>query len=116
MKAETKIGVFLIILGICIPLAALPFVSGYSREKGILGNFHSMGIQLRKDAGPKAGQEPKSLDKPHRKTLVFSMAIPRRIPFRLFFIPTTILIYIGVIRIERARRADERDDGAADEP
>lgn len=106
MDKETKTGIALIILGICIPLATLPFLSGYAKEKGIVENLYQAGIQISRDTtkGDTASQPPETVKKITRSTPNFSKLIPKRIPFRLFLIVSLILWYMGIVRIDASRR------------
>ena len=49
MNREKKIGIVLIVFGICFPLILLPFVSGYEKDKGIIQNLFNVGIVLKKE-------------------------------------------------------------------
>jgi hypothetical protein len=105
MDREKKIGILLIAIGICIPLMAVPFISGYSKDKGILDNLYKVGITIKKD---KPGQEeeappPISLDKPKDEDFQYSKLVPKRIPFRFFLVITLIFFYMGIVRIDRSR-------------
>jgi hypothetical protein len=106
MDPEKKRGLILIIIGLIIPLFALPFVSGFSRDKGFKDNFLQTGIALGKHTQDStAGQPVVNPKDPNAKPrITYSMLIPRRIPFRFILAPTVILIYIGIIRIDRSRR------------
>ena len=39
MDLEKKIGILLIAVGICIPLCTIPYLSGYSKDKGVSVTF-----------------------------------------------------------------------------
>ena len=106
MDTEKRLGIILIIIGLLIPLAALPFVSGFSKDKGLYDNFYKAGIDIRKASKDYTiGQSPVNSERPKsRAGTLLSTLIPQRIPFRFFFIPTVILAYMGIIRIERSRR------------
>ena len=65
MDPEKRTGILLIAIGVCIPLLTLPFLSGYSKEKGIFANLYGVAIDLRKGAhdrmdGPEA-IDPKAI-------------------------------------------------------
>lgn len=104
MDAGRKTGIALLIIGICIPLFALPFVSGFDKDKGFLYNFRNVGIRLTEEA---AVEVPRSVDgntpvqASKRYSFLQRMKIDR-IPLRFFFIPTVILAYIGIAMIARA--------------
>lgn len=117
MDREKKIGIILIVIGICIPLAVLPFVSGYSKEKGIFGSLYDAGIPIGKDkqAIDQGKDSPSPSKELEGKTINFSKLVPKRIPFRFSLVFTLIFFYMGIIRIDRARRkAAERPTGAAE--
>ena len=102
MNPRKKTGIILIIVGLCFPLLAVPFLSGYSKDKGIFSNFYKIGIQIREDKEGNAGNEGFSgLDNINikGKTPKFSKLIPKRIPFRFFLAVTLILLYMGIIRV-----------------
>jgi hypothetical protein len=106
MDAEKRLGIILIIIGLLIPLAVLPFVSGFSKDKGFYDNFYNAGIDIRKDTNGNTLNQPTANNKEtnSKVRITWSMLIPHRIPFRFFLAPTVLLIYIGIIRIDRSRR------------
>lgn len=106
MDPEKRIGILLIVIGLIIPFLVFPFVTGFSREKGFYENFYNAGIEIKKESKdnvpiqlPDKGEESKAKTK-----ITYSMLIPQKIPFRYFLVPTVILIYMGIIRIDRSRR------------
>ena len=52
MDLEKKIGILLIAIGICIPLCTIPYLSGYSKDKGIFGNLYGLAIEIGADNRP----------------------------------------------------------------
>jgi len=106
MDPEKKLGIILIVVGLLIPLAALPLVSGFSKDKGFYGNFYNVGIKItEEERGSVPVEPPVNADGSTRKFKVtWSQLIPQKIPYRLFFVPTVLLIYMGIIRIDRVRR------------
>jgi len=106
MDAEKRLGIILIIIGLLIPLAALPFVSGFSKDKDFYDNFYNAGIDIRRDATVNTPSQPIATTKEtNSKTpITWSMLIPHRIPLRFILVPTVILVYLGIIRIDRSRR------------
>jgi len=105
MDKETKIGIAFIIIGICIPLMAFPYLSGYTADKGIFENLFQAGIQIKKDKpGDTANQPPGTMRKITRRTPDFSKLIPKAIPFRFFLVISVVLFYMGIVRIDAARR------------
>jgi len=110
MDRQRRAGIILIIIGICIPLITLPFLSGYSKDRGIFENLYRVGIDLRKVKQADAGNpSPSNLEERERKTPDFSRLIPKRIPFRFFLVITLILLYLGIVRINR------KQDGQVEE-
>jgi hypothetical protein len=106
MDSEKILCIVFIIIGLLIPLAALPFVSGFSKDKGFYDNFYNVGIDILKDTNDNTlSQPPANTKETNSKVrITWSMLIPHRIPFRFFLAPMVLLIYIGIIRIDRSRR------------
>jgi hypothetical protein len=106
MDSETRLGIILIIIGLLIPLAVFPFVSGFSKDMGLYEKFYKVGIEIKKDTKDNTlSHSPGNTKGTNQKVgTSYSRLVPQTIPFRYFFIPTVILIYIGIIRIERSRR------------
>ena len=114
MHRQRRVGIILIIIGICLPLITLPFLSGYSRDRGIFDNLYRVGIDLRKDRQADVGnQTPSKLEERERKTPGFSRFIPKRIPFRFFLVITLILLYLGIVKINASGR---NQDGQFEKP
>lgn len=106
MNDGKKKGIILIVIGICIPLFALPFVSGFDMNKGFMDNFYNTGIRITKDTGaaaPDAAARKASEDAAGKNTLSPGRMRIEKIPFRLFLVPTFILVYIGIVMIDKAR-------------
>ena len=111
MDTEKKVGIVLVIIGICIPLVALPFVSGFDKDKGFLYNFRNVGIRLTEESAVGA---PRSADgdtavRPPKKSFFLEKMKLDRIPLRFFLIPTVILAYIGIFMIGRTRSRARSD-------
>lgn len=104
MNSQKKKGVIIIIIGICIPLIALPFISGYQKDKGLLKNFLEIGIKIKEKPQDIKAKLPDK--KKGNRGRFIDRLVPDKIPFRFFLIPTFILIYIGIIAIDRARQRD----------
>lgn len=104
MSSEKKKGILLIVIGICIPLFALPFVSGFDISKGFMDNFYNTGIRITKEAGQSAMSPAKPAAESSKNLLDPKKMRIERIPYRLFFVPTILLIYIGIVMIDRARK------------
>jgi hypothetical protein len=106
MDREMKMGIIYIIIAIGIPLLALPFVSGYEKDKGFFENFYKIAIMIKKDQTTDPGTLPAdNIEKPKSKAAYFFKLItPKRIPFRFFLVITLIFLYIGIVKIDSARR------------
>ena len=106
MDREMKMGIIYIMLAIAIPLMVLPYVSGYSQDKGFFENLYKIGIVIRKDQPSVPGTPPTAdMEKPKSKVaLFFKLMTPKRIPFRFFLVITLIFLYMGIVRIDSARR------------
>lgn len=106
MDPEKKLGIILIIIGLIIPLAALPFVSGFSREKGFYENIYNVRIDIRKDVKDNVpSQTPVNTEGTKTKPgNALSWLMPKRIQFRFLLIPAVVFVYIGIIKIDGSRR------------
>ena len=105
MDPEMKVGILFVVIALCIPLAAIPFLSGYSKDKGVIANLYGLAIEIKKDKGEDASGQSRAVGKAPRR-IDFSRIIPKRIPFRVFLALTLILLYPGIIRIDAARRRE----------
>jgi hypothetical protein len=111
MDPEKKLGIIYIIIAFCVPLLTMPFLSGYSREKSIAANLYGVSIELRKDAHSRPDRLG-GLEEPHQGKFALSRLTPKRIPFRFFLVVTLIFLYMGIVRIDKARRREhERTHG-----
>lgn len=97
MNREKKIGIVLIIVGICLPLIFLPFLSGYDKDKGIIENFLKIGIVIKKE-------KPASADKIAPSSTKNSL--PTRFPFRFILAFGVFLIFAGFVKIDLIKRRD----------
>lgn len=109
MDKERKVGTIFIVIGILVPLIVLPFVSGFSKDKGFYDNFFGAAIELSKDEFETIGAAEKDRDKPKGFTIEFSRLKPKRIPFRFFLAFTLIFLYVGIVKIDSARRKAKED-------
>ncbi|OPY75910.1 MAG: hypothetical protein A4E65_03378 [Syntrophorhabdus sp. PtaU1.Bin153] len=118
MHRDKKIGILYIIVGIFIPLMALPFVSGYSSDKGFMHNFYNVGVKISNEnqATPAADQSPATPAKQSRKKITYRSFIPKLIPLRWFLAVTAIFFYMGIIRIDRSRHATTQDKAITGPP
>ena len=109
INSERKKGIILIIIAVLIPLLALPFLSGFSKEKGFTGNLYDVGIQIRGEA-----KDSKTVDsKPTvKKKLTYNDVMPRRIQFRFILGLAIVLLFAGVVKIEQSR---QKPDSPKDE-
>ncbi len=116
MDNQKKAGITLIVIGICIPLMALPFVSGYEKDKGLWNNYYSIGIKIKKDTQGEGSKiaDGSTGDQASKKSFFSDRIIPQRIPFRLFLIPMFILLYIGIVTIDKARSRARKDTANVD--
>ncbi len=103
MKPEKKKGILLIVIGLCIPLFALPFVSGFDMSKGFMDNFYNTGIRITKDTGQTAPVAKISPAGSSKNPLDLKKMRIEKIPYRFFFVPAIFLIYVGIVMIDRAR-------------
>jgi hypothetical protein len=98
MNKEKKIGIVLIVFGICFPLMLLPFVSGYEKDRGMVQNLFNMGIMLNKEKVVTIGETyPSSLMR----------IIPRRLPYRFVLASGILFIFMGILKIDLSRRKDD---------
>jgi hypothetical protein len=98
MNREKKIGIALIVFGVCFPLMLLPFVSGYEKEKGMVQNLFNVGIIFRKEKAVTIGETfPSSLMK----------VIPGRLPYRFVLASGIFFIFTGILKIDLSRRKDD---------
>jgi hypothetical protein len=105
MDRETKTGIVLILIGICVPLITLPFLSGYSQDKGIFANLYQVGIQIKQDKqGDPANPPAENMRKINRSTPNFAKLMPKAIPLRFFLVISVVLFYMGILRIDSSRR------------
>jgi hypothetical protein len=100
MMRERKIGAVLIIVGICLPLVFLPFLSGYEKDRGVIDNFLRIGIVIKKE-------KPISADETARSSA--ARALPVRFPFRFILAFSIFLIFAGFVQIDLIRRRDIND-------
>jgi hypothetical protein len=97
MNREKKTGVVLIIIGICLPLIFLPFLSGYEKDKGIIENFLKIGIVIKKE-------KPVSVDTIGPSSTM--KILPTRFPFRFILAFGIFLIFSGFVKIDLIKRRD----------
>jgi hypothetical protein len=105
-ERQGKMGIILLVIAVVLPLLVFPFVSGYEKGKGFKENIYRIGIQLREDEEIEAGKSADSFmaAKTASQPPFYVKLIPKRIPFRFFLVISVILTYMGIIRIDNARR------------
>lgn len=105
MKREKKRGLVLIVAGICIPLLALPFVTGFDAQKGIMSNVYETGIPLQKTTHgmPETSAKTQTKEAKDGRSLVERFT-PRMFPLRYLLALGVFLIFIGIVKIDRARK------------
>jgi len=103
MEKEKKTGIILIVIGICMPLLSLPFVTGYEQHKGILRNVYETGIPLQRVDPEKreAGIKTKTEGTKDRGSLI-ERYTPRMLPLRYILALGVFLIFLGILRIDKA--------------
>lgn len=101
MNTDKKAGIILIVIGICIPLFTLPFLSGFSKNKSFTENLYNVGIQIRKEApaNPVTNIQPAE-----KRKLSYSDVLPRRIQFRFVLALAVLLLFIGTVKMEQSRK------------
>ncbi|MEN6616428.1 MAG: hypothetical protein ABFD12_07710 [Syntrophorhabdus sp.] len=102
MSVKTK-GILIILIGISIPLFALPFVSGFDMSKGFMDNFYNTGIRITKEQSPSSPAGEKKVFNPAKPFESAKNMRIEKLPYRLFFAPAVLLIYIGIVVIDRAK-------------
>jgi hypothetical protein len=114
MSREVKISTIIILIGICIPLAVLPFTSGYSKEKNAFQNLYEVGIALGHEKQPDAvkAESPVAPGKEPRRGPDFRALIPRKIPFRFILAVAVVFVFVGFVRLDRARRRGKEEPEA----
>ncbi len=85
MNKQKKIGIIFIIIGICVPLIALPFVSGWSDEKSLFDNFYNVGIQIREEKTAISDSKPASIADIKNKKITYSDLMPDKNSISDFF-------------------------------
>jgi len=108
MEKEKKAGIILIVIGICIPLLSLPFVTGYEQRKGFVGNLYDTGIPLQRvdaekhEAGIKPDTEKPKTEGTKDARSFMERFTPRMLPLRYILALGVFLIFLGVLRIDKA--------------
>ncbi|OPY73199.1 MAG: hypothetical protein A4E64_02644 [Syntrophorhabdus sp. PtaU1.Bin058] len=111
MEKEKKAGIILIVIGICIPLLSLPFVTGFERHKGFLRNVYETGIPLvdpeKSGAGIRPETERPKSERPKTEGAKDTRSFverftPRMLPLRYILALGVFLIFLGILRIDKA--------------
>jgi hypothetical protein len=103
MSKVKKIGIVLILVGICLPVITLGFTSGYSRNAGLIGNIQRMEIVLIPGEKPSPVPAPPNAPPPERGLLRFD-DIPiikpikpeLAIPYKYIFAFGVVLVFAGI--------------------
>ncbi len=103
MDRQKRIGMYLIIAGILVPLVFLPLVSGYSKDKGFVTNLISVGIVLRNS---------KTSPVTERNTSLLASIIPQRIPYRFILALGILLIFAGYMKMEVSKNTVKPDNSS----
>ena len=97
MDREKKIGIALIVFGICLPLMLLPFVSGYEKDKGIIQNLLNVSVVLKKAKSVTGGETV---------SLPLTKIIPVRLPYRFVLASGIFFLFMGILKIDISRHKD----------
>jgi hypothetical protein len=110
MNKQKKIGIIFIFIGICIPLIALPFITGWSDEKSLFDNFYEAGIEIKKSNSKTANSSADKIVDNKTKKITYSDLMPDKIPFRIFLVITVILVYAGIVKIDRSKQSKDKEE------
>ena len=80
VAGNRKVGIALIIIGICLPLALSPFITGYKEGAGLFTNLFGI------------------------KIVVHISGKPVNIPYRIFLGMGVAFIFMGIWCIDMARK------------
>lgn len=107
MNPDRKKGIILIVIGIAIPLLTLPFLSGFSKEKGFIDNLYGIGIQIRGEA---KGNKVADIKPTEKRKITYDDVMPRRIQFRFILALAVVLLFAGFVKIEQSRQKPDSDE------
>jgi hypothetical protein len=110
MNKQKKIGIIFIIIGICVPLIAFPFITGWSDKKSLFDNFYEAGIEIRKANSKTVNSSADKIVDNKTKKITYSDLMPDKIPFRLFLVITVILVYAGIVKIDHSRQSKDKKE------
>lgn len=79
-----KVGILLILIGLCIPIISLGFVSKYHPRRGLIGNLTKMELVIREDT-------PNSVYR-----ILWKTYERVAIPYKYIFAFGTIFIFTGI--------------------
>jgi hypothetical protein len=85
IAGNKKIGIVLIIIGICLPLALLPFITGFKEGAGLYNN--TFGIKI----------------------VVTFAGKPVNIPYRIFVAMGVAFMFMGIWCIDMAKGRSKKD-------
>lgn len=94
----SKTGFIIIVAGVCLPIVFLPFVSLYDGNNGIVKNILTMTIAFTTDSNVKSerGHDASTTGR-----------IPLSLPFRYVIALGVVLIFIGIVKIDRSRKDED---------
>jgi hypothetical protein len=81
-----RIGIALIVIGICLPLFLAPFISGYKDGAGVFNNLFGI------------------------KIVVAFLGKPVGIPYRIFLGMGVAFIFMGIWCLDMAKAGSKKDD------
>jgi hypothetical protein len=87
MKRNHKIGITMIVIGVCFPLALLAFVSGYKEGAGFIANLFALKIMVNISEKLKFG-----------------------IPYRFFLAIGVFLVFMGIRAFVDKFKTTQQDD------
>jgi uncharacterized membrane protein len=111
MDKEKQKGFILIVIGICIPLLSLPFVTGYEQQKGFVRNLYETGIPLQEKGRemPEVSTKRQAQEAKNGGSLVERFT-PRMLPLRYILALGIFLIFLGILRIDKARNTAQQQE------
>lgn len=101
MDRDKKSGILLIIIGLCIPIVVMPFTRGLWERNSLYDKLYKSSVPLTKGGAQEKAEGPVATPK---GTVISFRLVPQSIPFRFFLAPTVLMLFMGFIRIERARK------------
>jgi hypothetical protein len=91
IAGNKKIGIVLIIIGICLPLALSPFITGYKEGAGLYNNIFGI------------------------KIVVAFAGKPVNIPYRIFVAMGVAFIFMGIWCIDMAKARSKKEENPSED-